>query len=196
MPGHAWYFRQADEDRHFRRLCFCHSLWWNAGNSVLMDNTWAGEQKKTCHTQQCGSRQLHHTKHLSPTVHLKKNIYKFSCNIWSKLKEIGVVSYLIYMTILHTHFNILAPSPKWSVPAVYLQCHAVYTAGTLQPMHIHHTLPASGSVPAVYVQPTLQLHCLYTPLRSGQYTCSICCRPCGVYIQCILNTSTVYYSVD
>ncbi len=25
-----------------------------------------------------------------------------------------------------------------------------------------HTLPESGSVPAVYVQPTLQLHCNYT----------------------------------
>ncbi len=93
---------------------------------------------------------------------------------------------------------------------VYLQCHAVYTAGTLQPMqctcsigcsytadtlqtavytvptlHVHcrylhcrmvsygsilytaHTLPSSGSVPALYVQPSLQLHCLYTPLRSG-----------------------------
>ena len=35
-------------------------------------------------------------------------------------------------------------------------------------LYTAHTLPASGSVPAVYVQPTLQLHCLYTPLRSGK----------------------------
>ncbi len=54
---------------------------------------------------------------------------------------------------------------------VYLQCHAVYTAGTLHMLqctcsigcsYTAHTLPASGSVPAVYVQPTLQLHWNYT----------------------------------
>ncbi len=62
------------------------------------------------------------------------------------------------------------PRPKWSVPAVYLQCHAVYTAGTLQPMQCNcsigcsytlytaHTLSVSVSVPAVYVS----LHCSYT----------------------------------
>ena len=43
---------------------------------------------------------------------------------------------------------------------VYLQCHAVYTAATLHPMQC---------VPAVYVYTaaTLELYCLYTPLRSG-----------------------------
>ncbi len=74
---------------------------------------------------------------------------------------------------------------------VYLQCHAVSTAATLLPMqctcsigcsytadtlqtavytvptltaflYTAHTLPARGSVPAVYVQPTLQLHWNYT----------------------------------
>ena len=44
-----------------------------------------------------------------------------------------------------------------------------FPSRSLMPAFLYtaHTLPASGSVPAVYMQPTLQLHWLYTPLRSG-----------------------------
>ncbi len=42
---------------------------------------------------------------------------------------------------------------------VYLQCHAVYTAATLQ--HTQCTCRI-GSVCAVYLQPTLQIHSNYT----------------------------------
>ncbi len=38
--------------------------------------------------------------------------------------------------------------------------HCSYTAAYA--VYLQYTLPASGSVPAVYVQPTLQLHWIYT----------------------------------
>ncbi len=54
---------------------------------------------------------------------------------------------------------------------MYLQCHAVYTAGTLQPMQCltpvwRDTLQCTCSLHCSYV------HCLYTPLRSGVWVCS------------------------
>ncbi len=63
------------------------------------------------------------------------------------------------------------PRPKWSVPTVPCSVHCRYTAayavylqyrllihcyGSI--LYTAHTLPASGSVPAVYVQPTLPVH--------------------------------------
>ena len=52
---------------------------------------------------------------------------------------------------------------------VYLQCHAVHTAGTLHPMQCTCSIGCSCtcSVRAAQTAATLQLHCLYTPLRSG-----------------------------
>ncbi len=62
---------------------------------------------------------------------------------------------------------------------VYLQCHAVCTAATLQPMQFTRSIgcswqhfctlqyTATCSVHAPYTAGTLKLYCLYTPLRSG-----------------------------
>ncbi len=60
------------------------------------------------------------------------------------------------------------PRSKWSVPAVYLQCHAVYTAGTLQPMQCTCSMAAFCTLHIhwqqveVYLQCTCSLHCSYT----------------------------------
>ena len=64
----------------------------------------------------------------------------------------------------------LLPRPKWSVPTVYPQCHAVYTVGTLQPMQCtcsmgcQHfcTLHIHCQQVAVYLQCMCSLHCSYT----------------------------------
>ncbi len=70
--------------------------------------------------------------------------------------------------------NRCIPRAKWSVPAVHIHCidKNGYTTYTLQTV-VHTvpimeeflgtapTLPASGSVYAVYLQPTLQIHWNY-----------------------------------
>ena len=92
---------------------------------------------------------------------------------------------------------------------MYLQCHTVYTAATLQHTQctcsigcsynadtLHtavYTVPTLyGSIFAVYTAATLKLYCLYTPLRSGQYGVKAVNQSCTMKLTILtINTSSL-----
>ncbi len=120
---------------------------------------------------------------------------------------------MLTVLLVRHHFYLSRTSGYPERSGVYLQCHAVYTVGTLQPMQCTCSIGCSYTADTlqteVYTAGTLLLHCKYTvgtlhsavntanTLQNGLlcqhfFTLHIHCQQVAVYLQCTCSLHCSY----